>query len=1009
MTILSHRLKKIFSSLINSSMKAYLRIRRQMATTLLIPILSFAQLISVPCEGQESAKSPNYSDELPRIPALSPEEAIQRIEVAEGFEIQLVASEPLVQSPVAIEWDASGGMFVCEMRGYSENRDDGISRIRYLEDKNQDGVYDQATVFAEGLLWPTAIYPYKKGLFVADAPNIDYFQDLDGDGVAEKKTTVLTGFSVSNVQGLLNSFRWGLDNRIHVACSSVGGSVHRPGQKDKAVNVRGRDISFDPETFDIQLTSGGAQHGMCFDDWGRKYVSSNSNHIQQVIYEDRYLAGNPFVTAPSARRSMAADGPQAPVFRISPIEPWRIVRTRLRVGGVVPGPIEGGGRPAGYFTGATGVTIYRGDNWGSEHLGTAIIGDVGSNLVHRKVIEQKSIEMTAERIDASSEFIRSSDIWFRPAQFANAPDGTLHIIDVCREVIEHPKSLPPEIKKHLDLNSGRDRGRIFRVIKAGSSPRVNPDLSQLTDEDLVNLLDHPNAWHRETASRLLFESQNTEITSRLISLAKEGSTAQGRLHAMYAIAGLNQLNREVLRVGLSDPHEQIRKHSIRLLETVSSGEGFEKELKALVNDPIDEVRYQLAFSLGAIESKQRVWLLTELAERNVLSPWILLAVNSSLGPDAAVAFARLLSNPSFRSDAAAKFLNSLAQSIVRQNQSESVNLALKEVINLRHTDPVFAIPILGTFRAIARDSPDTANLQKVCDQLIEKACEQIGEKDREASSRRELLNLLSFGSWPKVEKTLIEQATNETDPQLKTLALSVASRYQNETVSKLLVDHWKKQSSEQRKIAIEAIFARPERTELLFQRIRSGEIKADEVPYARYVAAAKSKKTAIKQFALSVLKETTPDSPEDILREYRMALQGDTNSERGKLVFSKHCVGCHRVENQGHQLGPNLSAMKARGPDAILVNILDPNLEVNPQYINYLLLKADGSTSTGMISSENANSITLKRAEGQSEVVFREDIEQMNSSRKSIMPEGLHQSISAQSMADLIAYLMSAN
>ncbi|MEC7680973.1 MAG: PVC-type heme-binding CxxCH protein, partial [Planctomycetota bacterium] len=218
MTILSHRLNNI-SPRINSSMKAYLRIPRQMATTLLIPILSFAQLISVPCEGQESAESPNYSDELPRIPALPAEEAIQRIEVAEGFEIQLVASEPLVQSPVAIEWDASGGMFVCEMRGYSENRDDGISRVRYLQDKNQDGVYDQATVFAEGLLWPTAIFPYKKGLFVADAPNIDYFQDLDGDGVAEKKTTVLTGFSVSNVQGLLNSFRWGLDNRIHVACS----------------------------------------------------------------------------------------------------------------------------------------------------------------------------------------------------------------------------------------------------------------------------------------------------------------------------------------------------------------------------------------------------------------------------------------------------------------------------------------------------------------------------------------------------------------------------------------------------------------------------------------------------------------------------------------------------------------------------------------------------------------------------------------------------------------------
>ena len=165
--------------------------------------------------------------------------------------------------------------------------------------------------------------------------------------------------------------------------------------------------------------------------------------------------------------SIAADGPQAEVFRTSPVEPWRIVRTRLRVAGAVPGPIEGGGRAAGYFTGATGATIYRGDAWPAEYRGQAFIGDVGSNIVHRKTLSADGVLLVANRADEGSEFVASTDIWFRPAQFANAPDGTLYIIDVYREVIEHPASLPPVIKKHLDLTSGRDRGRIYRIVPEG--------------------------------------------------------------------------------------------------------------------------------------------------------------------------------------------------------------------------------------------------------------------------------------------------------------------------------------------------------------------------------------------------------------------------------------------------------------------------------------------------------------------------------------------------------------
>ena len=199
----------------------------------------------------------------------------------------------------------------------------------------------------------------------------------------------------------------------------------------------------------------------------------------------------PFLAVPRSRISIAADGPQAEVYRKSPVEPWRLVRTRLRVAGLVKGPVEGGGRAAGYFTGSTGVTIYRGNAWPKESQGQAIIGDVGSNIIHRKVIEWKGLVPIARRVDENREFVASTDIWFRPVQFANAPDGALHILDMYREVIEHPKSLPPEIKQHLDLTSGRDRGRLYRILPDGFQQPKLPKLSTLPIGEVGRRLGSP--------------------------------------------------------------------------------------------------------------------------------------------------------------------------------------------------------------------------------------------------------------------------------------------------------------------------------------------------------------------------------------------------------------------------------------------------------------------------------------------------------------------------------------
>src|SRR5207253_7036015 len=292
---------------------------------------------------------------------------------------------------------------------------------------------------------------------------------------------------------------------------------------------------------------------------------------------------------------IATDGPAAEVYRISPEEPWRVIRTKWRVNGLVPGPIEGGGRSAGYFTGATGVTIFRGDAWGKEFVGDAFIGDAGGNLVHRKKIRSDGLNLIAERPadEQKREFAASKDTWFRPVQFANGPDGNLYIADMYREVIEHPWSLPESIKKHLDLNSGNDRGRIYRVAPDGFRQPKRPHLSVATTKELVALLQHPNGWQRDTAARLLYERQDGLAAPLLKESLRNSRSALARMHSLYVLHGLGKLDEATERKALQDRDSIVRQHAVRLTATISGSSGQPwKELTRLEHDPDIQVRYQ---------------------------------------------------------------------------------------------------------------------------------------------------------------------------------------------------------------------------------------------------------------------------------------------------------------------------------------------------------------------------------------------------------------------------------
>ena len=483
--------------------------------------------------GGRAAQDPPDIDlarELPRIKPLDPKAALGSFRVPPGFRLEQVATEPLVTDPVSVCYDAEGRLYVAEMRGYPYPETSPTGYVRRLEDTDGDGRYDRSTIFVQGLSWPTSVVPYDQGVFVAVAPDILYAKDTNGDGVADQKDVVFTGFGNGNVQALLNGLIWGPDGWIYGASGGNGGEIRNPNRPSlKPVTLRGRDFRFKPDGSAFEAISGGGQFGHCFDDWGHRFVCNNSDHIRQVVLPSRALERNPALVVDSVIASISVEGAAAPVFRISPAEPWRVVRTRQRAADpafatrLPPTELV----PIGFFTSATGITIYRGDAFPGAFRGNAFIGDVGGNLVHRKSLARHGARFEARRTESDHEFLASTDNWFRPVNFANTPDGTLLILDMYRETIEHPLSIPEPIKKHLDLTSGKDLGRLYELVPERTLRHRKPALSRATTSELVALLADPSAWWRETAQRLLIERHDPAAIPLLKKFAHDSKDPLG--------------------------------------------------------------------------------------------------------------------------------------------------------------------------------------------------------------------------------------------------------------------------------------------------------------------------------------------------------------------------------------------------------------------------------------------------------------------------------------------------
>ncbi|PHN02368.1 PVC-type heme-binding CxxCH protein [Flavilitoribacter nigricans] len=604
---------------------------------------------------------------------LSPEEALAAFELADGFTIELFAAEPHVQDPVSMIFDERGNIYVVEMPDYPDKPEPGQAkgRIRRLVDTDGDGTIDTSTVFADQLSEATSMLPWKGGLLVTSAPHIYYLRDTNGDHRADQEEILFSGFFENNSEAQITNLRFSVDNWIYAANFGQPGEViyHRRPEAD-TLPMRGGDFRFRLDRDQFELATGPTQFGQAINDRGHRFMSQNTIHLRQAVIPWRYLHRHAYL--PSGNGVQNISDHDLEMFQLTPPPYWRAERTRRRQKSYDEQQLDRTEYAEDHFTGASGATFYGGDAYPAEFYGNIFSGDVSGNLIHRDVLSLPgdSPVYVARRSETEMdrEFLASRDPWFRPANFTVGPDGCLYVIDMHRQHIETPVSIPEDLKADMDFYNGSQHGRIYRIVpKNNPRPVIRPNLAEKTSTELVELLTHANQWHRLTAQRLLLERQDTSAGAQLKDLFKENADPRSRLHALYTLEGLGLLQETMVQAALTDPDPGLREHGIILSEKYSK---FIPQMAKLVTDADPRVALQAALSLGVFSGPEVTSALADVMEQHGEDPWFRTAVLSSSAGSSPELLEQLISRQYFSDplDAAqTDFLQDLAKIIRKRD------------------------------------------------------------------------------------------------------------------------------------------------------------------------------------------------------------------------------------------------------------------------------------------------------------------------------------------------------
>ncbi len=599
-------------------------------------------------------------------PALTPDEELKTFSMPPGYHAQLVAAEPLIESPIIIDFDPDGRMWVLELQAFlpdTSGRDtqDPICDVAVLEDVDGNGTMDKRTVFADRLVLPRALKVLDHGVLIGEPPNLWLMKDTNGDLKADTKEVVYKNYGrfIGGVEHNANGLLWAMDNVLYTS--------------EWNENLRLKDGKFEVLP---SLSRGQWQSSQ--DDAGRVYRNVNDAPLFIDYTPARYFIRNPNVARTRGLYESLIDQIDATVY---PVRQNR---------GVNRGYRDPFFRPDGssiVIQGAGSPTVYRGDKYPADVRGSVFISDSPTNLVHRfNIVDDGTGRLTAKNAYARGEFLASSDERFRPVNLLSAPDGTLYVVDMYRGVVQDggiwSDYLRDYIKSH-DLELPVQRGRIWRVVYGSSANNrgPKPSLSSASPAQLVQSLSHPNGWWRDTAQRLLVERGATSVAPTLKKLAVSAPDWRTKLHALWTLDGLDAIDPATVERALSDAKAEVRATAIRLAERYLASEpaSLAKAVLALANDKNWNVRRQVAASIGELPAAARLDPATMLLKKYGGDPLIVDAVISGIAGAEEAVLADVLQTENGAGPAEA--ITALAASVTRGGSVPAVQKLFALVTN----------------------------------------------------------------------------------------------------------------------------------------------------------------------------------------------------------------------------------------------------------------------------------------------------------------------------------------
>ena len=689
-------------------------------------------------------------EKIPPAPVLPPEQAVKSFKLPPGFRIEIVASEPMVETPIAMQWDGDGRLWVVEMRGYMPNPEargemDPVGRISVLEDTDGDGRMDKKTIFLDNLVMPRALCLAYGGVLVC-APTELAFYPIEpglkpGARVIAAKEYARTG----NPEHTANSPTWMLDNWIYSA--NFGGRFRRVDDEWKK-----------------SPTSSRGQWGLTQDDFGRMYHNSNSDHLRADYMPAEYLVRNPFYRGAS--------------FTIQPLKDQAVWPSRVNPG-VNRGYQEKQLRPDGTlatYTAACGPGIYRGDNFPREFRGSAMVCEPSGNLVRCEFLTEKDGVVTGRNAFDKTEFLTSTDEIFRPVNAYTGPDGALYLVDMYHGILQHRVFLTSYLRQQAE-SRGLDKvirhGRIWRIVHDAKPRGPMPKLGKAGAEELVNALSHENGWWRDTAQRLLVERTPAAAIPLLKTLATSGANPLGRLHALWTLDGMGQMDAETLGVALErESNAKVRAAAIRLCEPLlktAAKDALTPKLYAQSTKKDFDVQLQLALTLGNVFEPKAEEVLAKIATTFAGNAVMRDALLTGLGGRELELLRRLVADKDWQVKSAERegFLGALARCVAIQGRGERVNQLLN-LIGAPTTPAWQQVAILNGMppTPIAAKKGSPAPRVKIIRLPAEPAAFAALRKLSDSSVRNSLAKLDAILVWPgkpgaPVEKPVRPLTTDE--------------------------------------------------------------------------------------------------------------------------------------------------------------------------------------------------------------------------------------------------------